>query len=439
MSAVSFASWGNYPAVTQTSTACHWLEQLPEQFRRVREGGRTTLPYGAGRSYGDSCLASSGHVLDMRPLDRFISADWSTGRLTAEAGTTIAEILAAAIPHGWFIAVTPGTKFVTLGGAIANDVHGKNHHRQGTFGRHVRRFGLCRSDRGRVTCSPYEETDLFAATIGGLGLTGLIEWAEIQLVSIASSRLECVLERFGELDEFFELSEELDHRHEYCVAWVDCVARGKATGRGVYMAADFATEGPLRVDRRRELSWLPTARLRVVNSLSVRAFNTLYWHAAPGARSRRRIDYVPFFYPLDRVLRWNRIYGPRGFQQYQAVIPQREARAGIAAMLEAVAAARTGSFLAVLKRCGELSSPGWLSFPMAGTTLALDFPQSEVESSDLFERLDAILREAGGRLYPAKDAHVSGADFRLTYPAWQRVEALRDPALMSRFWQRVTQ
>jgi FAD/FMN-containing dehydrogenase len=405
---------------------------------QVREASGTTLPFGAGLSYGDSCLAASGHVLHMRPLDRFISADWAAGLLTAEAGVTLEEILTIAIPRGWFVAVTPGTKYITLGGAIANDVHGKNHHRKGTFGRHVLRFGLLRSDLGRVVCSPGERPELFDATIGGLGLTGLIEWAEIRLMPIRSSQIDSVTQRFGDLDEFFALSAELDPQHEFCVSWIDCAATGKMMGRGVYMAGDFTSDGPLAVENTRKLAVPLTPPISLVNGLSLRAYNELHWRKAGRVRTSAKLGYDTFFYPLDAILKWNRIYGPKGFQQYQALIPEREAPAGIHALLAAIAESGTGSFLAVLKRCGDVSSPGLLSFPQPGTTLALDFPQTDQLGSRLFPRLDAIVRETRGRLYPAKDAHMSGEDFRRSYPAWSQLESLRDPALMSRFWQRVT-
>jgi len=377
-------------------------------------------------------------VLHLRPLDRFIAADWQTGILVAEAGVSFEEILAIAIPRGWFLPVTPGTKYVTLGGAIANDVHGKNHHRRGTFGRHVRRFGLLRSDHGHLTCSPSEHGELFNATIAGLGLTGIIEWAEIQLVRIPTSTIATVTQRFDDLDEFFALSDELDDQHEFCVSWIDCAAGGKRIGRGVYTAGDFAEAGCLEVHRPRKLRVPYIPPVSLVNGLSLRAFNGLYWRRAPAIRRRSEVGYDGFFYPLDAILDWNRIYGRNGFQQYQCLIPADEAREGVRALLDAIRESGTGSFLSVLKRCGDLPSPGLLSFPRAGTTLALDFPQSARLERDLFPRLDAIVREAGGRLYPAKDAHMNGADFRRAYPEWTRLETLRDPALLSRFWQRVT-
>lgn len=435
---VALSCWGNYPRFPQHPTACHWRSDLPQLLARVCLEHETTLPFGAGLSYGDSCLASSDQVLHMRPLDRFIAADWSTGTVTAEAGVTLEEIHSLAVPHGWFLAVTPGTKYITLGGAIANDVHGKNHHRRGTFGRHVRRLGLLRSDIGRLTCSPEESGDLFDATIGGLGLTGLIEWAEIRMMPVRSSVIDRVIQRFNDVDEFFSLSAELEAKHEFCVSWIDCAERGKAIGRGVCMAGDFSSDGPLTVAAPRRLTVPFTPAVSIFNRHTVRAFNAFYWRKAPSIRTAARIGFDPYFYPLDVVLKWNRMYGPLGFQQYQALIPEAESRAGIHALLDTIAASGSGSFLAVLKRFGTLPSPGILSFPQAGTTLALDFPQADKPGVKLFPRLDAIVRETGGRIYPAKDAHMSGEDFRRGYPAWETLEARRDPALMSRFWKRVT-
>lgn len=397
----------------------------------------STLPYGNGRSYGDSCLAASDQVLHLRTLDRFIAVDWEQGTVRAEAGVLLAEILAAAIPHGWFLPVTPGTQFATLGGAIANDVHGKNHHVRGTFGRHVRAFGLLRHGEDLLTCSPAENAALHAATVGGLGLTGVITWAEIQLMPIRSSRIDSTVVRFAGLAEFFALSAELDERHEYSVAWIDCLAAGRNTGRGVFIVGDHAAEGPLQVGARSRLDVPLTPPISLINNLSLRAFNEAYWRAHPKERTRRQVDYEPFFYPLDRILHWNRIYGRKGFQQYQCVIPDAAAPAAMQELLGAIAASGQGSFLAVLKRCGDMTSPGLLSFPLPGTSLALDFPQ-KAQLAPLFTRLDAIVREAGGRLYPAKDAHMSGSDFRRAYPRWEELEGLRDRTLMSRFWKRVT-
>lgn len=430
-------SWGRHPPHPQTPHAVHWRDEAPTRLAALRETHGSTLAYGLGRSYGDSCLAASDQVLHVRGLDRFIAADWQRGALTAEAGVTLGELLALCVPRGWFLPVTPGTRQVTLGGAVANDVHGKNHHVAGTFGRHVRRLGLLRSDRGRLECAPDQEPELFAATIGGLGLSGVIEWVELQLCAIGASRIDCVSQRFGELSEFFALSDELDPAHAFCVSWIDCAAGGARLGRGIYSAGNFAEHGSLRVEPPGRLGVPLTPPFSLVNRLSVRAFDTAYWHRHPARRLRRQVGYGPFFYPLDGLRDWNRLYGRRGFQQYQCVVPPDDAQTVLTELLGAVAEAGAGSFLAVLKRCGDLPSPGLLSFPRPGVTLALDFAQSTVLDT-LFARLDAIVREAGGRLYPAKDAHLRGDDFRRQYPAWEQVEALRDPALLSRLWQRVT-
>ena len=433
-------SWGRYPSLPQTAHPVLWRTELPALLADIAQERDTTLPYGGGRSYGDSCLAESGKVIALRGLDRFLAVDWRSGVLRAEAGITLEAILAVSLPRGWFLPVTPGTKYITLGGAIANDVHGKNHHRQGTFGRHVRRFGLLRSDRGPLECAPGLEPALFAATIGGLGLTGLIEWAEIQLMPVASGWINGITQRFGDLDEFFALSEERDPRHECCVSWVDCTARGKRLGRGVYMAGDFMAESAASCSTptpRRKWRFPFTPPVSLVNAGTLRAFNAGYWHKAPSKPRRARVGYDAFFYPLDSLLEWNRLYGPRGFQQYQALIPEREAKDGVRALLAAIAGSGEGSFLAVLKRCGDAPSPGLLSFPRPGVTLALDFSHTPALDR-LFDRLDAIVRETGGRLYPAKDAHMQGEDFRRAYPEWEKVDALRDPLLLSRFWKRVT-
>jgi len=415
------------------------LEELGLVERRASEQHGSTLAYGAGLSYGDSCLAVSGHVIHTRRLDRLISADWQNGVLRAECGVTLEAILGLAIPRGWFLPVTPGSKYVTLGGAMANDVHGKNHHRRGTFGCHVRCFGLLRSQVGRITCAANENSDLFAATIGGLGLTGIIEWAEIQLQPIRSSQVSVISQRFSNLNEFFALSEEFENRHEFCASWVDCRARGKAVGRGIFMAGDFAIDGPLVFGGKRKLGIPLTLPISLVNGPTLHALNRLYWRKAPASGRCARVSYDSFLYPLDAIQHWNRLYGPHGFQQYQALIPPAEARTGISALLAVVAESGKGSPLAVLKRFGNIKSPGLLSFPQPGTTLALDFSQDEQLASKLFPKLDAIVREAGGRLYPAKDAHMPSQDFQRGYPSWRLLETLRDPVLTSRFWKRVVQ
>lgn len=432
-------SWGRYPHHPQQSVLLHWRDELQPALTEIAHAGTTSLGYGNGRSYGDSCLAVSDCVLHMRALNRFISANWQTGVVRAEAGLTLEELLEVAIPRGWFLPVTPGTKYATLGGAVANDVHGKNHHVRGTFGNHVERFALLRSDSGCIECSATDNDELFRATIGGLGLTGIIAWVELHLMPIRSSEIDVLSTKFGNLDEFFSLSDELDHQHEYSVAWIDCLASGTALGRGRFFAGNHAHSGALEVASKRRFTVPVTAPFSLINPVTLRALNTAYYHRQQAKRVVSRADYDSYFYPLDSLLEWNRLYGKRGFQQYQCVVPQTTSHDAIDAILREIALSGTGSFLAVLKRCGDKTSPGLLSFPMPGTSLALDFPETGTRNAQLFARLDAIVHQSGGRLYPAKDAHMSGADFRCAYPQWEKLEVLRDRTLLSRFWQRVTQ
>ena len=428
-------SWGGYPALDQAAHPCHWQADVPPLLETLATTRGGTLAFGNGRSYGDSCLAVSGHVIETIGLDRWISADWSSGAIRVEAGMTLEQLLALAVPHGWFLPVTPGTQRATVGGCVANDVHGKNHHRRGTFGVHVRRFAIYR--QGHVLeCAAGEHGDVFAATIGGLGLTGVLLWVELQLVAVASATINTVAVRFERLAEFFQLSQELDSRHEYGVAWLDCTARGQALGRGVYFTGDHAQERDELAPAKPRQHAVPfTPPFALVNGLALKIFNQAYWRRFPRSPVNRRQPYASFFYPLDAIAHWNRLYGRKGFQQYQAVVGSADA---LEALVREVSASGTGSFLAVLKRCGDIASPGWLSFPMPGYSLALDFPQDGAPEQHLFPRLDAIVREAGGRLYPAKDAHMTAVDFQRSYPRWDALERLRDPALNSVFWKRVT-
>lgn len=429
-------SWGCFPYYPQRPEACMWRGETESLLSHMVALHSSTLAYGNGRSYGDSCLALSDHVINMRGLDKFIEVDWTLGTITAEAGVTLSEILALAIPHGWFLAVTPGTQFVTLGGAVANDVHGKNHHRRGTFGNHVLSFGLLRFNEGEMTCTPTQNSELYKASISGLGLTGIITWVKIQLMPIVSSQIDTVKVRFNNLSEFFDLSSELDPKHEYSVAWIDCLATGNKTGRGVFIVGDHSVYGALEVPHTKKLVVPIKTPVSLINKFSLAAFNEIYWRRQPASRQLKRENYDPFFYPLDRILYWNRIYGRRGFQQYQCVIPDLIGREVMHEILSAISAFGQGSFLAVLKRCGDITSPGLLSFPMPGVSLALDFPQN-VKLDILFSKLDRIVDEAKGRLYPAKDAHMSAINFRRAYPGWEQLETLRDPALNSHFWKRV--
>ncbi|MBD2859388.1 FAD-binding oxidoreductase [Spongiibacter sp. KMU-158] len=402
--------------------------------------------YGNGRSYGDVCLTGDATLLKTRHLDRFIAFDPDTGVLECQAGVTLQEVLDLTVSQGWFLAVTPGTRFATVGGAIANDVHGKNHHSAGSFGHHVISLELVRSDGEILTCSLEENPLWFQATLGGLGLTGLIASVRLQLLAIESPWMRVVSQRFANLSEFWELNKSMEANWPYTVAWVDCLAKGANLGRGVYYAAKHldahsfqSSESltPKPLSREKTLTFPLDSPISLVNNLSLRAFNSLYFRK-PVEPLGGFAHYVPYFYPLDAIRHWNRIYGRKGFYQYQCVLPPQTSVDGINAMLQAISKSGQGSFLAVLKTFGERPAAGMLSFPRPGATLALDFPNREGHTQSLFETLDSIVHEAGGALYPAKDARMPAELFRQAFPAWEQFAHYIDPQLTSNFWKRIT-
>ena len=428
-----YESWGRVRKAPHKVVRWHWRDAtLPT------DPGMSMLAFGNGRSYGDCCLNDEGMLIDAQGLDRFIAFDAQTGVLRCEAGVLLADILQIAVPQGWFLAVTPGTQFVTLAGAVANDVHGKNHHRAGTFGRHVRCFELLRSDGTRLHCSPTENRAWFCATIGGLGLTGLITWIEIQLKPSPGPHIDQEIIRFGELGHFFRLSAESDKAFEYTVAWIDGTAKGRSLGRGLFIRGNHAAG---RAGQRRNA---PVRRLSVpfdppfslINGPALRLFNALYYRKQLRERTRATLHYAPFFYPLDAIDGWNRLYGQSGLLQYQCVIPSALAETAVAEILGEVASSGLGSMLAVLKMFGDLPSPGLLSFPRPGATLAIDFPNSSKRVLDLLDRLDRVTMQAGGAVYPAKDARMSAATFRQSFANWKQLEQLIDPRFSSSFWRR---
>lgn len=400
----------------------------------------TALPRGNGCSYGDSCLNHEGNLLLARPLDRFISFDPSNGILRCEPGVTLEEVIAIALPHRWFLPVTPGTGRVTVGGAIANDVHGKNHHRMGTFGCHVTAFELLRSDGSRHVLRADSERGLFDATIGGLGLTGLVTWAELQLRRVSGPMVDFECIRFGRLEDFFALSMESEADYEYTVAWIDCLARGKSLGRGCFFRGNHASQAHHSGSGRRRaaLSIPVKPPFPIINRMGLRLFNAFYyWRQSAKSRSSLA-HYRDFFYPLDGLGDWNRLYGPRGFMQHQSVLPPETARDAVAELL-AEASGSVGSFLVVLKEFGAIASPGMLSFPRRGTTLALDFANNGRRVLDLLDRMNRIVEAAGGAVYPAKDARMSARVFRAGYPRWHEFSEWIDPRFSSGFWRRVSE
>ena len=430
-----FESWGRYPKVAADIAPIYWTTDFPLS----RPPLTKMLPVGMGRSYGDSCLLANGTLVAARGLDRLLSFNQETGLLRCEAGVTLAEILEFAVPRGWFLPVTPGTKYVTIAGAIANDIHGKNHHVAGTIGNHVPRFELVRSTGERFECSPRDNPAWYRATIGGLGLTGLITWAELQLRPVLSRKIKYEGIKFIGIEEFVALSKASQHV-EYTVAWIDCVSTGKNFCRGIFMQGDHSEQPDV-------LTPTPEPKLSMpvdlpgfmLNRFTVGAFNTAYYNKQLGKHKVALMDYEPFFYPLDKVLHWNRGYGKEGLLQFQCVLPWEPAQQfGIIEIMKAITASGLASFLAVIKVFGDVESPGLMSFPAPGITLALDFPIREEISFDLCDRLAAITAEHGGRMYPAKDARMSAPHFQQFYPQWQDFARYIDPGFSSSFWQRVT-
>lgn len=427
-------SWGHYPAARHSRVIPVRRDETPV----LADLPEHVLPFGCGRSYGDSCLNDGGALLLTTELDRVISLD-DDGLLRCEAGITLARILEVVVPRGWFLPVVPGTRWVTVGGAIANDIHGKNHHRAGSFGVHVTRFEVLRSSGERVVCSREANATLFAATIGGLGLTGLILWAELRLQRVPGPGIAEERIRFGGLGEFLSLASE-DAAHEHTVAWVDCLTRGRQLGRGVYFRGAHVAA--------RDIGRAPTAGPVIsvpfeaptgllLNRVTLGAFNALKYRRELVGPVRAVVPYESFFFPLDAIGRWNRLYGPSGFVQYQCVVPDGQSGGAVRAILERVSSSRETPTLGVLKRFGAVASPGLLSFPRPGLTLAMDFPVRGTSTLRLLDDLDREVRGAGGAVYPAKDARMSGDSFRSYFPAWKTFATHVDPRFSSSFWRRV--
>lgn len=431
-------AWGRIDAGPQRVARPRFVDQLPAL---LGEGGGDpagVLVAGAGRSYDLSALNPGGSLIDATALNNLIAFDPQTGVLRAEAGATLDEILAVTVPRGWFTATTPGTRYVTLGGAVANDVHGKNHHSAGTFGASVRRIGLVRSDRGALELSHDQEPELFAATIGGLGMTGAMAWVEVQLVPIPSSDLMQEAVPFGDLDGFFDLATDSAGSFEHTAAWIDCTAAGKSIGRGVFQRGNWASDGPLIATSGPPSKNVPLdPPFSPLNPLTLKAFNTAYGLSQGVKTGVRRTPYAAALYPLDAIGGWNRLYGKAGFRQYQFVVPPGVAKMAVREALTQVVRAGEGSFLAVLKTFGDKRSPGLISFPAPGATLALDFPNRGQATLDLFARLDAVVEAAGGRLYPAKDGRIPARLFHRSYKRSAQWIEQHDPAMASGFWRQV--
>lgn len=426
---MKLSGWGRYPVLE-----CR-VEHLrrPEQLPRVLDSGATLIARGNGRSYGDASL-NPALTLSMLGMDRLQAFNAKTGLLTCEAGVMLSDILETFVPRGWFPPVVPGTKYVTVGGMIAADVHGKNHHLEGSFGAHVESLTLATADGELRVCNRSENTDLFRATIGGMGLTGVILSASFRLKPIETSFVMAETLSTRDLDETIALFDE-SHNWPFSVAWIDCLARGEKFGRALVSRADTITRNslpedlaldPLRLASPRKLSVPVDMPSLVINRYSVSLFNELYYRHGNKRASTSLVHFDPYFFPLDRIMAWNRLYGRQGFVQYQCVLPKSESPAGIAALLECVRQTGQCLPLAVLKLFGP-GGEGLMSFPMEGYTLSLDFPMRR-GTLDLLNELDRITHDHGGRIYLAKDVCSTPQRLRQGYPDFNAFNAVRAEA-----------
>jgi decaprenylphospho-beta-D-ribofuranose 2-oxidase len=429
---VLVSGWG------RTSPTCAALDEPhdPAAAARLLQHAPTrgALARGLGRSYGDAAQNAGGRLVSTRGLRRIGAFDDQRGTIVAEAGVSLRELTAATLPHGWLVAVTPGTAEVTVGGAIAADVHGKNHHRDGGFCAHVGWLDLLLPSGETVRLDPSAQPEAFAATAGGLGLTGIVLAAELRLLHVETGLIAATRERVGDIDRLVERMAELDRSHRYSVAWVDLVARGSALGRGVLDHGDHAGAGDLAPGVDPGLAATPTRVLpaprwapgRLLGRRSAAAFNELWWLAARRT-GRELVPLRRFFYPLDGVRDWNRLYGSRGLVQHQFVVPDGRLDA-LRTAVERIADARAPACLAVLKRLGPQAGP--LAFPLAGWTLAVDYPARWDGLRELVVALDELVAEAGGRVYLAKDSTLRPELLPRMYPRlaeWRAARERLDP------------
>lgn len=410
------SAWGQYPRldaqVVMPGSAGQVCEVLQDGFEGIARG--------LGRSYGDSSLAA--RQISTQRLDHFLAFDPASGSLRCEAGVSFARILATFVPRGWFLPVTPGTKYVTVGGAIASDVHGKNHHVAGSFCDHVISLRLALPSGELVECSPTQRPELFRATCGGMGLTGVVVEAEFRLRRIASAYIDQRTYKARDLGEVMALF-EAHAAAPFSVAWIDCLASGAKLGRSLLNVGDFAPRGYLCPGRPPALAVpfdLPGAML---NRHAIRAFNAFYYARVRRPQVSERVHYEPFFYPLDGIGQWNRLYGRSGFTQYQFVLPRSAGQQGMRSIIERIAQSQRGSFLAVLKAFGP-GNENYLSFPVEGYTLALDF-KLDAGLFRLLEELDHAVLDYGGRVYLTKDVRLREYAFKRSYPLWQELAAVR--------------
>jgi hypothetical protein len=409
------SGWGNYPRQEVQLLKPSSCSSLKSELQKEK----SVIPRGMARSYGDSAIASV--VMQTTCFDHFLEFNTNEGLLEAEAGITLREILKMIVPNGWFLPVTPGSSYVTLGGAIASDVHGKNHHIAGTFGQHVKSMRVLLGTGDIVTASSTENVDLFRATCGGMGLTGVIVSATIKLIPILSSFINQKTIKADCIESACEAF-EMNSSATYSVAWIDCLTKGKNLGRSVLMLGEHAESGGLELAAKDPVSLPVYTPAALLNSITIKTFNRAYWHKAKHNKSLT-VPLMPYFYPLDVIGSWNKFYGKAGFLQYQCVIPKDDGITNMRKLLTEIAKNGEGSFLAVLKQFGK-ANDNLLSFPAEGYTLALDFKLTK-STINLLHKLDDIVSEMGGKVYLSKDAVMREAIFKKVYPKWQEFELIR--------------
>ncbi len=426
----SLTSWNNYPTIQ--ASVCR-----PERYKDLFSIEGSQLARGLGRSYGDAALSSTGTVILTEKLNRVLEFDPVKGTLIAEAGLSLETILTFIVPRGWFLPVTPGTQYVTLGGCVAADVHGKNHHRDGSISDHLLYLDLITADGSVMRCSPAAHPDLYWATIGGMGLTGIISEVAIQLRSIESAYIACQHHAVANLEALLQVLDDRDKDDLYSVAWIDCLAKGAQLGRGVLMTGHHAKinelsasqKDPLKRPSNLQLTVPYTPSRSLVGKYSVSLFNGLYYQLQSRKTKPFITDYQSYFYPLDAIAHWNRLYGKKGFVQYQCVLPRETALEGFTQILEELRLKGNPSFLAVVKRFGP-EGKGLLSFPSVGYTLAIDLPITDSTFLTHLDQLDDLVLQRGGRIYLAKDARLSPDRFRQMYPryaTWLKIKKETDP------------
>lgn len=413
------SGWGNNPKID----ADYLPVSSPAPRISAAQSGQSQIARGLGRSYGDSSLADL--VWPMRRCDHLLEFDPEHGLLRCEAGVSLDEILQLIVPHGWFLPVTPGTKFVTLGGAIASDVHGKNHHIDGCFSDWVEQFSLLAGDNQVYACSKTNNTSLFLATCGGMGLTGIILQATIKLKKVESTAVNQTTYKANDLTHAFELFEQHTNA-EYSVAWIDSASKGRKLGRSLIMTAEHHSKdsSTARQAHTEPALTMPCyAPNFLLNKYTVAAFNQLYYHRIRKPEQRGTLHYAPYFYPLDGINHWNRLYGKKGFMQYQFVIPDDNALNNMHKILGVIAESGKASFLSVLKKLGPANN-NYLSFPLSGYTLALDF-KFDRELPAFLQQLDHLVLDAGGRVYLTKDSCMNEQMFKSSYPNWEAFQEVR--------------